>query len=84
MLHYSQEAGSNLGGSRSWDKGWCQWNWAFLRDSLLSKDMGMIGSSYNVVRGRISLKSSVMDVGNWVISGENAQENGQADPMLMV
>ena len=46
--------------------------------------MGMIGSSHSVVRDKIGLKSSVMDVGNWVISGENAQENRQADPMLMV
>ena len=44
----------------------------------------MIGSSHSMVRGRIGLKSSIMDMGNWVISGENAQENRQADPMLMV
>ena len=55
-----------------------------LRDSLLNKHMGMIGSSYSVVRGRIGLKSSVMDVGNWVISGMNTQGNRQVDPMLMV
>ena len=46
--------------------------------------MGIIGSSYIMVRGRIGLKLSVMDVGNWVVSGVNAQGNRQADPMLMV
>ena len=46
--------------------------------------MGMIGSSHIVVRGGIGLKSSVMNVGNWVISGKNAPKNRQADPMLMV
>ena len=46
--------------------------------------MEMIGSSQSVVKGRIGLKSNVMDVGNWVISGLNAQGNRQADPMLMV
>ena len=46
--------------------------------------MGMIGSSHSVVKGRISLKSSVIDVENWVISGMNAQGNRQTDPMLMV
>ena len=44
----------------------------------------MIGSSHSMVRGRIGLKSSVMDVGNWVISGMNAQGNRQADPIFMV
>ena len=46
--------------------------------------MGMIGSSHSMVRRKIGLKSSVMDVGNWVISGVNAQGNRQVDPMLMV
>ena len=46
--------------------------------------MGMIGSSYSMVRGNSGLKSSVMDVGNWVISSMNAQGSRQADPMLMV
>ena len=46
--------------------------------------MGIIGSSHSVVRRRIGLKLSVMDVGNWVISGVNAQGNRQADPMIMV
>ena len=46
--------------------------------------MGMIGSSYSMVREKIGLKSSVMDMGNWVISSMNTQENGQEDPMLMV
>ena len=55
-----------------------------LRDSLLSKHMGMIGSSHSMVREKISLKSSVMDVGHLVIFGVNAQGNRQSDPMLMV
>ena len=46
--------------------------------------MGMIGSSYSMVSRKIGLKSSVMDVGNWVISSMNAQGNRQVDPMLMV
>ena len=46
--------------------------------------MGMIGSSHSIVRGRIGLKSSVMDVGNWAISGVNAQGDKQVDPMQMV
>ena len=33
----------------------------------------MIGSSHSMVREKIDLKSSVMDVVNWVISGMNAQ-----------
>ena len=44
----------------------------------------MIGSSYNMVIKKIVLKSSVIDVGNWVISGMNAQGNRQADPIIMV
>ena len=44
----------------------------------------MIGSGYSMVRRKIGLKSNVMDVGNWVISGMNAQKNKQVDPMLMV
>ena len=44
----------------------------------------MIGSNHSMVRRKIDLKPSVMDVGNWVISGVNAQGNRQADPMLMV
>ena len=46
--------------------------------------MGIIGSSHSMVREKIGRKSSVMDVGNWVISGMNAQGDRQADPMLMV
>ena len=44
----------------------------------------MIGSYHSIVRRKIGLKSSVMDVGNWVISGVNAQGNRQVDPMLIV
>ena len=44
----------------------------------------MIGSSYSMVREMIGIKSSVMDVGNWVISGVNTQGNRQANPMLIV
>ena len=55
-----------------------------LRESLLSEHMGMIGSSYSMVRENVGLKSSVVDVGNFVISGMNAQRNRQADPMLIV
>ena len=72
MLHYSQEVVNNLEASRSHDKGQCQWNWAFFKDSLLSQHMGIIGSSYRVVSDKIVFKSSVMNVGNWVISGVNA------------
>ena len=61
-----------------------EWNWALLRGSLFSEHMGMIGSSYSVVSNKIGLKSSVMDVGNWVISGKNAQRNRQADLTLIV
>ena len=46
--------------------------------------MRMIGFSHSIVRRKIALKSSVIDVGNWVISGMNTQGNRQADPMLMV
>ena len=53
-------------------------------DSLLSEYMGMIGSSHSMARRKITLKSSVMDVWNWVIPSMNAQGNRQADPMLMV
>ena len=55
-----------------------------LRNSLLSEHMGMIGSSHNIVNKKISLKSSVMDIGNWFISGVSDQGHRQADPMLMV
>ena len=44
----------------------------------------MIGSSYIMVSEKLSLKSSIMDVGNWVTSGMNAQGNRQANPILMV
>ena len=84
MLHYCQEAVNNPGVSRSSDKGQFQWNWALLRDSLLSKHMGIIGSSHSVVSEKIGCKSSVIDVRNLVISGINAQRNRQTDPMLMV
>ena len=83
MLHYSKVV-NNLGASRSQDKGRCQWNWALFRDSLLSKHIVVIGSSHGMVSDEIGPKSSVVLVGNWVISGMNAQENRQADPMLMV
>ena len=46
--------------------------------------MQIIGSSLNVVSKEIGLKSSVMNVGDLVISGINAQGNRQSDPMLMV
>ena len=46
--------------------------------------MGMMGSNHSMVNEEIGLKSSVMDVGNWVISNMNAQKNKQANPMLMV
>ena len=46
--------------------------------------MGTIGSSYSMVSDKISLKSSVMDVGSWVISGMNAQGDRQADLMLLL
>ena len=46
--------------------------------------MGIIGSSYSMVNDENGLKSSVMDVRNWVISGVNAQGNKQANPILMV
>ena len=45
--------------------------------------MGIIGSIYSMVSDKIGLKSSVIDVGNWVISSMNAQGNRQADSMLM-
>ena len=84
MLHYSMEVVNNLGPNKSWDKGRCQWNWALLRNSLLREHIGLIGSSHSMVSNEIVLKSSVIDVGNWVISSMNAQGNRQADPMLMV
>ena len=46
--------------------------------------MGIKDSSHSVIREKISLKSSVIDVGNGVISGVNAQGNMLAGPMLMV
>ena len=52
------------------------------REKLLSEHMGMIGSS--MVNNKIALKSSVIDVGNWVIPYMNTLENRQADLMLMV
>ena len=84
MLHYSKEVVNDLGASRSRDKGWLQCNWALLRDILLSKHMRMIGSSHSMASNEIGFKASVMDVGNWAITGTNAQGNRQADPMLMV
>ena len=41
-------------------------------------------TSHSMVRRKIGLKSSVMDMGNWVISSVNAQGNRQVDPMLML
>ena len=35
----------------------------------------MIGSSHSMVRDEISLKSSAIVVGNWVISSLNAHRN---------
>ena len=46
--------------------------------------MGIIGSSNSTVSDKIDLKSSIIDVGNLVISGMNVQINRQADPMLLV
>ena len=46
--------------------------------------MGMIGSSNSMVSKKIYVRPSVMDVGNSVISGMNAQGNRHADPMLKV
>ena len=46
--------------------------------------MGMIDSSHSMVNNKISLRSSVMDGQNWVISGVNAQVKRQEDSMLMV
>ena len=59
-------------------------NGSGLRDSLLSEHTGVIGSRYSIVSNEKGLKSSVVDVGNWVISGVSAQGNRQADPMLMI
>ena len=84
MMHYSKNVANNLGTDRSRDKGWCQWNWDFLMDKMLSKYIGIMGFSHSAVSYKIGLKSSVMDVGNWAISSMNAQGNSQADPMLMV
>ena len=55
-----------------------------LRDNLLNKHMGMIDFSYSMVGNEIGLKSSIIDVGNWLISGVNSQGNRKVDPMLMV
>ena len=52
-------------------------DWALLRDGLLSKYIGMIGSSHSMVRGKIGLKSYIMVVGNWVIYSMNAQVKGK-------
>ena len=84
MLHYSKEVVNNLGANISQDKGWCKYNWALVRDSLLKKHMGIIGSSHSIVSNEIDHKSSVMDVGNWVISGVNSQGSKQAYLILMV
>ena len=83
MLHYSKKVVNDLGASRRQDKRWCQWNKALLRDSLLSENIDMMGFSYSMVSNEIGPKSSVMDVGNWVISDRNPQRNRQANPMLM-
>ena len=64
MLHYSKVAVNNLRASRIQDKGWCQWIWDLLRDSLSSNCMGIIGSGYSIVNNEIGLKSSVMDMVN--------------------
>ena len=45
--------------------------------------MGIIASSHSIVSNEIGLKSSIIDVGNWVISGMNTQGNKQLVPMLM-
>ena len=63
---------NNLGANTSQDKGWCQWNWALLRESLLSEYIEMIYSGHSVFSSKTGLKSGVMDVGNWVIYGMNA------------
>ena len=44
----------------------------------------MIGSNHSIVKRKIGLKSSIMDVGNWVISSVNEQGNRQVNPMLVV
>ena len=54
------------------------------RDGPLSNHMGMLGLSHCMVSNKIDLKSSVMGVGNLVISGMNSKGNRQADPMLML
>ena len=46
--------------------------------------MDMIHSSYSMVSNEIGLKSSVRDMGNWVISGINASRNRQVATMLIV
>ena len=83
MLYYSKEIINKLEASGSRDKGQCKQNWALFGNSLLSKHIGMIGSSHSMVSDEIGLKSSIMNLGNWVIFGMNAQENRQVDPMLM-
>ena len=55
-----------------------------LGDNLLSKRMGMIGSSHSMACDKIGLESSGMDVGNLVISSMNAQRNRKADLILKV
>ena len=71
MLHYSREVIKNLKASKNQHKSWCQWIWALVKDSLLSKLMGMIGSSNSVVSNETGLKLHVLDVGNWFISSMN-------------
>ena len=44
--------------------------------------MVMIGSRHSMVSKKIVVKLSVIDVGNWVISGVNAQGNRQAETRL--
>ena len=57
---------------------------AVLRNSLLSKHIGMTGSSHSMVSDKIGLKSNVLDVGISIFSSINAHRNRQADPILMV
>ena len=45
---------------------------ALFRDNQFREHMGIVGSNYSVVSSKIGLKSSVMDVGNLVISSINA------------
>ena len=51
---------------------------------MLSEYIRIIGSTYSIVSNKISLKLSVIYIGNMVVSGMNTQGNGQANPMLII